>query len=290
MGPEAKWRYPRNRSVTIVAETIYPMDEDWHHLIVLDACRYDYFERVYEEYLSGELRKVISPASTTDEWCLKVFKGFYKDVIYVSGNPRINSLNVGEFDAQDRFYKVIDIWNAGWVEERDSVPPEKVSEAALESIKKHPDKRHIIHYMQPHWPYLSLGSAGIKEFREVVEKMSCERTPTRFDRFRNLVGRGLEKAIGEERVDKLRNLLGTKPPRSPPEAVAEELGKDELRRAYENNLRIVLKSLSDFVSKFAGKTIVTSDHGELLGEGDEYSHPKGRYLPQLVEVPWLEVD
>ncbi len=29
------------------------IEEDWDNLIILDACRYDFFERVYKDYLAG---------------------------------------------------------------------------------------------------------------------------------------------------------------------------------------------------------------------------------------------
>ena len=35
-------------------------NEDWRILIVLDACRYDYFKRNYKRYLEGDLKKGIS--------------------------------------------------------------------------------------------------------------------------------------------------------------------------------------------------------------------------------------
>ena len=33
--------------------------EKWDYLIILDACRYDYFQDVYKKYLQGELFKKI---------------------------------------------------------------------------------------------------------------------------------------------------------------------------------------------------------------------------------------
>lgn len=36
---------------------------DWKNLIVLDACRFDYFENSYSDYLEGDLIKAKSPVS-----------------------------------------------------------------------------------------------------------------------------------------------------------------------------------------------------------------------------------
>ena len=59
------------------------MEEKWDYLIILDACRYDYFESLYKEFFDGDLEKRISLGSNTIEWCLESFKGYYPDVIYI---------------------------------------------------------------------------------------------------------------------------------------------------------------------------------------------------------------
>jgi hypothetical protein len=67
------------------------MDKQWDYLIVLDTCRYDYFLKLFDGFLQGKLEKVYSPASCTVEWCIKSYTKNYKDVVYVSANPYINS-------------------------------------------------------------------------------------------------------------------------------------------------------------------------------------------------------
>jgi len=63
-------------------------NKSWKYLIILDACRYDYFKRLYKRYLGGWLKKVISPASETREWLMKIFRGkIYLDIVYISANP-----------------------------------------------------------------------------------------------------------------------------------------------------------------------------------------------------------
>ena len=55
---------------------------NWKYLIILDACRYDYFEKVYRNYLDqGILERVFSPAGGTLEWLTLTFKGNYRDII-----------------------------------------------------------------------------------------------------------------------------------------------------------------------------------------------------------------
>lgn len=43
------------------------MREEWDYLIILDACRYDYFAAIWENYFDGELEKRVSLGSGTLE-------------------------------------------------------------------------------------------------------------------------------------------------------------------------------------------------------------------------------
>ena len=62
--------------------------------------------------------------------------------------------------------------------------------------------------------------------------------------------------------------------------------------AYKENLRLVIPYVELLLHKLSGKTVVTSDHGELFGENvlkfipiKVYGHGIGRN-PSLVTVPW----
>jgi len=59
------------------------------------------------------------------------------------------------FDAKKHFYKVVDVWDFGWDERIGTVSPREINRAALKYYLKYPGKRFIIHYLQPHAPYLS---------------------------------------------------------------------------------------------------------------------------------------
>jgi hypothetical protein len=65
-----------------------------------------------------------------------------------------------------------------------------------------------------------------------------------------------------------------------------------LKKAYDDTLKIVLEEVEQLLTELPGKTIVTADHGELLGERQfpipvkRYGHYQGIYVPELVEVPW----
>ena len=46
--------------------------------------------------------------------------------------------------------------------------------------------------------------------------------------------------------------------------------------------------MSRLAEKVEGKTVLTSDHGNAVGEWRTYGHPCGRYHLSLVTVPWFE--
>ncbi|KXB07236.1 hypothetical protein AKJ52_00715, partial [candidate division MSBL1 archaeon SCGC-AAA382C18] len=69
-------------------------EKEWDCLIILDACRFDFFREVYKNYLDGELYKVISEGSQTSEWVRKTFRKEYFEAVYVSANPYVNSSGI----------------------------------------------------------------------------------------------------------------------------------------------------------------------------------------------------
>ena len=68
-----------------------------------------------------------------------------------------------------------------------------------------------------------------------------------------------------------------------------ETSLEEIRGAYEDNLRLVLDYALQLVESMRGRVVITADHGELFGEYGLYAHPHGVYVPELVTVPWIEL-
>lgn len=66
-----------------------------------------------------------------------------------------------------------------------------------------------------------------------------------------------------------------------------------LKKAYRENLLLALPYVADLLEHLQGRTVVTSDHGQLFGERaglipkSYYGHPAGVYHDDLVTVPWL---
>ena len=284
-----------------MVEKVSVMEEEWDYLIILDACRYDFFSKLYPPYLSGELKKIVSPGSSTIEWCKKSFQKKYNDVIYISANPFINSkVEVLNFNSKNHFYKVIDVWDWGWNENLGTVHPKTVNEVVQSFKDDYPDKRFIIHYLQPHEPYLgNSNSLGFSKPRPrswallpVFRTFGIDvtRLDSRLLKILNCITKTIEPRLnGQNLLRKFRKLLNLEDG-SPIDAMQRKVGNEGLRRAYAENLRFVLDYVARLVEKISGVIVVTSDHGERLGEGNNYSHYSGVYDPLLMQVPWFKVE
>ena len=125
----------------------FVMNEDWDYLIILDACRYDMFKKV--NYLDGKLEYRISRGSCTNEFLNENFKNKkFPSIIYITGNPLVN------YHIPDSFAKIVPVWRDGWNEEIGTVLPSTMLDYTLEINKKFPYKRLIIHFVQPHYPFI----------------------------------------------------------------------------------------------------------------------------------------
>ncbi len=129
------------------------VEEDWKYLVILDACRFDEFKRMSK--LQGILRKKISAGSNTPEWIRKNFTKRHEDIIYITANPQMSQTIMKHIFDNQLFFKVEKVWGSGWDEKLNSVPPKEMTQTALKMAAKYPNKRIIIHYLQPHAPFIS---------------------------------------------------------------------------------------------------------------------------------------
>jgi len=271
--------------------------EEWNTLIILDACRYDFFEKVHRDYLSGTLEKRISPGSCTGEWLVRTFPDKY-DIAYISANPYINSYGIPlqkcnkkynfSWRATDHFPLIIDAWQFGWDEHLDTVPPLKVNEAYFSNKLA---KKTVIHYIQPHAPYLSLDSkiGSWRENKEIVQGKDSAKKDTLYSALRKRANKELEDLIGRKGMWRLRKLLH-KEPLSVIEWLWQEGSVEHIYYYYEDNLRQVLSSVAELIKELSGKIIVTTDHGEAFGEQGIWGHPQKLRTPVLIEVPWFIIN
>lgn len=226
--------------------------EEWDTLIILDACRYDLFTK--RSTLPGEPEVRYSRGSGTAEFLRgNVANRDLRDTVYVTANPQLYRYRD---DFKARFHDVIHVWmEDGWDEHYGTVLPETTTQYALDAAERYPDKRLLVHYLQPHYPFIGADTEFDKGHLEA---------PDKGDSF------WLRLTSGEL-------------------AVAPEVVWD----AYAKNLDFVLPYVESLLEEFEGRTVVTSDHGNLINERvfpipmRVWGHPKGIHVEHLIKVPWL---
>lgn len=227
-------------------------EEEWDSLVILDACRFDLFKR--HNTLSGALSWRRSRGSNTAEFLRgNVLNRDLLDTVYVTANPQFYR-HRDELDAT--FHSVINVWQEdGWHDELGTVLPKTTTEYAIRVAEQYPNKRLLIHYIQPHYPFIDTDSTYDKgQLADSSDSMSFWR--------------------------KLRmNRLDVSP--------------DRIWEEYARNFELVLPHVRELLSSLDGRTVITSDHGNMFGERCTpvpirgWGHPHGIYTPQLVKVPWL---
>ena len=235
---------------------------DWNVLIILDACRGDYFAR-----FAGPGEIVRSAAVCTTRWVHAVIGAgaIRGPLVYFNANPvvtreLINLGGPGKFGIRE-----VQVWDHGWSKvgpkRIPTVHPGTVTHEVVRFLEgRNQPARMVVHYVQPHSPYigdtpLAVGRSG--QFAHELGK-ACRRLP---------------------RPDRL--------------AADGKLDWALLRQAYVDNLRLVWTWTKWLMHHplIKGKVVVTSDHGEVLGEhGGEFGHECHWRYDELWRVPWLEFD
>lgn len=233
------------------------MNENKFLIIILDACRPDSFRRWISEnrpILLENLKVVKSEGTRTPHWFMKTFSENKLDLTYISGNPYINSAGitpVGKI-AKKVFTNIVDAWKK-WDNKEDTCMPLTVNEFSENYLH---EPRLIIHYMQPHQPYV--GKKRIPRY--LYDKELFHSMEESEDRPSILM-------IHRRNLNKQDSLI--------------------IRDAYESNVDLVCSHAFNLIDKFKGTIIVTADHSEMMGENGVWFHSSGH--PKLHIVPWLKI-
>lgn len=164
--PQAALRFGVRTAGRYVNYGTSPFEHDWDVFVVLDACRFDLFEQFAPEHpLYGEFRSVAprySCGSSTAEWIVKTCARANDEQLagtaYVHANGKINSTDRGENPEGDidlsRFDTVEDVSAYAHRSDLGTTPPEPVTNAAIRTHRADPDRRLLVHYVQPHVPFI----------------------------------------------------------------------------------------------------------------------------------------
>lgn len=220
------------------------LDRDWDVLVIVDGCRYDLMAETVSKYnFLSTPKKFTSLAGGSLSWMNRTFTSDHdlSDVAYVTANPFSSRvLNKRDFAILD------EVWRYAWDNEIGTVRAEAVTDAAVDSLRQYDHNRAIVHYMQPHHPFVPNPlAAGINRDN-----------PTKHD-----------KTVWE----KLRD---------------SEIERNTVWTAYRANLEYVLDSVDTLRQNVSGpRMVVTADHGNALGEWGVYGHGDYP-IPSLRRVPW----
>lgn len=250
-------------------------DVDFDVCLVLDACRMDLWNELMKERerYDWQNQSEWSVGSASVEWINNTFSPEHSDQIahagYVTGNPHtakqptfgsytseavypLHTTEIGYLD---------EVWADQWhIDEYETVRPEILTERGFYAWQ-HRDEydidQLIVHYMQPHIP-----------FRNGLE------WSTGWD---NVLAFGEARDTDEELGDWQKLQYGKIP-------------ETEFWKAYKDNLQWVLTEVDRWISQTDARLLITSDHGNAMGEWGIWGHPPGIGSTALREVPWVVIE
>lgn len=226
-------------------------------LIVLDDARYDVFKALSSRYLSGTLRKVVVPPPHTYGWIPKAFslpEFKHIRIFYGSLGIRTHDIKIKDFVPDGKDVEVHVVKPKSFSNLKTVLPSEINDVIRRVGLRG----RDIIWYTQPHFPWVCDPELSLMLMHEAL----------------------------------IHDYL-------PPDIIKHTLKKRSISRerilkAYFCNMELALKGVKELLEYVCilglkyERIVVTSDHGEMLGEFGLYLHQEYN-LPQLTIVPWLEV-
>ncbi|MCQ4333127.1 hypothetical protein KM295_06420 [Natronomonas sp. F2-12] len=247
--------------------------KDWDNLIILDSCRYDTLKSITNKNKSSS---IISRGSSSYEFVKNNFEKQLHDTIYITTNPHIEKIEKNEFFIIKKIYdEYEDSFN---INERRTML-DNLRKESQRMVHENPNKKLIIHSMIPHAPYIS------SEAENLRKKLSEEKNITFVN---SKGGRGAntqEKAKNKTNPNKFYSLLGA--------AKNGYISDNRLYEIYKQEVKTGFNWGEKLANELDGKSIITADHGELLGErllpllAKEYGHHCNIYCEELRKVPWV---
>lgn len=224
---------------------------DWDLLIVLDGCRLDLMDQVAEDFsYIQNVDSVRSVDTMTREWMKKNFQDKYAKQMKNTAFISGNPHSDWILDGTD-FQLLDEVWRYGWDDELGTLPPRPVTDRAISVGRSESPERMVVHYMQPHYPFIT---APELDYGIDIEQFGELPWDNVWDRLRK-----------------------------------GELEHDSVWRGYRENLRYVLNDIRLLLENIDADTVViTSDHGNAIGEWGIYGHPIHMPIDVIQVVPWIE--
>lgn len=256
-------------------------EDDWDICCVVDACRWDLWEDIADKRWPAA-ESAWSVGSASPEWYGNTF-----DPENIPDCERIGVITANPFASKDSgrmphllgdatpLHKQYDLEHVEYVHEAawgcevesgylDVVHPAEVTNRAWEVWQEEDLDRLVLHYMQPHIPFRS--------------------RPEWFGERENLANfaeadRDGETPYQQESTEVWKRLA------------AGDLEPDAVWAGYRDNLRWVREDIDRLRTAVGEETelLLTSDHGNAMGEWGLSSHPPRIHVSPLRRVPWVTV-
>lgn len=197
-GSLIKWAYDQYVGVALSVMSRYPYgtnvyEYDWDSLILLDTCRVDALQEVSDEFEflppADEISSITSIGSGSYTWMANTFTEEFADevanTVYVSANAYAEEiLEVGWKPEEDRGVSYCN-WSTLRADDLMAVDqswkycnhimghpdPEMVTKRAIGHYRQYEPDRLIVHYTQPHEPYIAQAlEEGREELFDYEEK------------------------------------------------------------------------------------------------------------------------
>jgi hypothetical protein len=226
------------------------LDREWDVLVVLDGCRADALRGVADAtdlFVPTDVDSLRSVGSCSSEWIENTFEGHPETAAtaMVTGNTWTDRyLDAGDFAGLD------EVWKYAWDDGLGTVPADAVTDRAIATARTGDHDRLVVHYMQPHHPFVADPIAGDEGIARTGNHSNAANPWV-------MLRRG-------------------------------ELSTERVWDAYEATLRDVLAAVETLVADITGTVAITADHGNLFGEWGLYGHPMHTPVPAVLTVPWVE--
>lgn len=234
-------------------------DRDWDVLIVLDSCRYDLMKAVADgwDFLPSaeNLESTFSPGSMSEEFLERHVTDQYRSEIERTALISANVFTSRDWVSDAGWAHLDNVWMHDWDDTHNTVLPRPVTDAAIDHWRSRESAdRMIVWYLQPHAPF-------------VRENWSHGLARSKFgnrDEERDAPGVWRRCRDGE-------------------------ISRDQLWEGYRRNLEYVLEDVSLLLENLdAERVVISSDHGNGIGEWGAWGHPKHSLIPAIKRVPWAE--
>jgi hypothetical protein len=252
---------------------------DWDVLVVLDACRTDLLREVGPECdrlpdAASGYGTAWSNAACSIDWINRNFNEHPEQAAgaaYVTANPFADHDSEGVRSADLREHPTLAhlelLYRSRWgpIGGIETVAPEYVTTHAIAAWRRRDAlgaDRMVVHYMQPHEPYITRPDWSFD-------------TPDDDPVLKNLVNETYDAGTSPWRV-----MVENGP-----------ISAEEFWPVYKDNLRWVLNDVTErLLPNLDARVAITADHGNALGEWGEWHHPPGAIGPAVRRVPWVELE